>query len=82
MKLDENGNIVPLSDELTAISHAIRNRRRLLKLNQDDLAELAGISQRYLYSIETGQANPSLETLIKIIDVLGLRIEIKLKSAK
>ena len=64
--------------ELIAIGKAIQSRRKLLKVIQGDLAEIAGISPRTLRDIERGTANPSLETLLKIITVLGMEIKIEI----
>ena len=50
----------------------IRTRRRLLRLRQRDLAELAGVTLRGLTDLENGKANPTLKQLGKIADVLGL----------
>jgi len=35
---------------------------------------LAGISERTLRSIERGAGNPSIEAVLSVADVLGLRI--------
>ena len=64
--------------ELEAIGKAIQSRRKLLKVVQGDLAEIAGISPRTLRDIERGTANPSLETLLKIVTVLGMEIKIEI----
>ena len=64
--------------DLKAIGKAIQSRRKLLKVVQGDLAEIAGISPRTLRDIERGTANPSLETLMKIVMVLGMEIKIEI----
>ena len=64
------------------IAQAILHRRKVLGIKQDDLAELADISVRYLYAIEKGIANPSIETLINILDVLGLTVNINIKELR
>lgn len=58
------------------IGETIRTRRKELKTLQDDLAEIAGISPRTLRDIEKGIANPELETLLKICNVLGMEIKV------
>jgi transcriptional regulator with XRE-family HTH domain len=58
----------------------LRNRRELLGLLQPDLAAIAGISRRTIQLVENGNGNPSLETLVKIADSLGLAITVKLKE--
>ncbi len=80
MKSKEAFHMKPGDNQILAISSVIRKRRKLLKITQDDLADLAEISKRYLYTIEKGLANPSVETLLKMMDVLGLTFEIKIKQ--
>ncbi len=62
------------------IKKIIKSRRAILKLKQQDLAELSGISLRTVKAIEAGKANPSLETLQKIAEVLGMEIRLVLKT--
>jgi len=57
----------------------IKERRSLLGLTQQDLADYTGLSLRIIKSIESGKGNPSIGTLTKIADVLGLKIELKVK---
>jgi transcriptional regulator with XRE-family HTH domain len=65
---------------IEALGKQIKERRDSLRITQLDLAELAGISPNTLYKIERGQANPSLNILLKITDVLGLQIDLKVKE--
>lgn len=57
----------------------IKERRNLLGLTQQDLADYTGLSLRIIKSIESGKGNPSICTLDKIAEVLGLEIEMKVK---
>ena len=57
----------------------IKKRRQSLKVNQLELSELAGVGINTLVSIERGQGNPKLETLLAILDTLGLQLDINLK---
>ena len=66
-------------DELANI---IKDRREVLKITQEHLAELSGIGLRTLKAIETGNGNPTLDTIIKIIEVLGLDLNINIKDVK
>jgi y4mF family transcriptional regulator len=61
------------------IGTAIKKRRELLGLLQPQLAAISGISRRTIQLVENGKANPSLETLLKIADPLGLTIELAVK---
>ncbi len=58
----------------------IKERRALLGLTQEDLADYAGISVRFIKSVESGNGNPSMNTLCKIAEVLGLEVVIKVRE--
>lgn len=62
------------------IGTIIKERRLSLKVRQLELAELAGVGINTLVAIERGQGNPKLETLLSILDTLGLQVDIKLKD--
>jgi y4mF family transcriptional regulator len=67
-------------DFLENLGKQIRDRRNYLNITQVDLAEIAGVSLRSLIDIEQGKGNPSLSQLMKILDVLGMKVEITNKS--
>ena len=58
----------------------IKERRALLGLTQQDLADYTGLSLCIIKSIEAGKANPSVATLSKIAEVLGLELQLKVKE--
>lgn len=58
----------------------IKERRNLLGLTQQDLADYTGLSVRIIKSVESGKGNPSLATLGKIAEVLGLEIVMKVRE--
>ncbi|WP_026210106.1 helix-turn-helix domain-containing protein [Flexithrix dorotheae] len=64
--------------DIEKIGSTIRERRKFLKITQEDLADISEISERTLRDIEKGIGNPELQSLIKICEVLGLTIEVKL----
>jgi len=57
----------------------IEERRKFLQIKQEDLAELCEISSKSIQKIENDKANPTLKTLKKILDVLGLEIRLEIK---
>ena len=63
--------------DIKIIGTTIRERRKFLKISQEDLADIAGIAERTLRDIEKGIANPELASLIKLCEVLGLQIQIE-----
>ena len=60
----------------------IKERRAVLGLTPQDLADYTGLSTRIIKSIEAENGNPSLSTLEKIIEVLGLEIVMQVKGVK
>ena len=59
--------------------HLIKERRTLLGLTQQDLSDYTGLSVRIIKSLEAQQGNPSLNTLERIAEILGLEIVMKVK---
>ena len=56
----------------SAIGDRVRRARQNRRWTLDELAEVAGVSRRLLVSIEGGDANPSVGTLLKIAGALGI----------
>jgi transcriptional regulator with XRE-family HTH domain len=65
-----------IEGEKLKIGDALQSRRKSLRIAQEQLTDIAGISPRTLRDIEKGVANPELETLVKICSVLGMEIKI------
>jgi len=65
----------------TDLATFIKERRKQLKLSQIDLAELSEVSVRQLSDIETEKSSPTIETLSKICETLGLSIELRVKGS-
>jgi transcriptional regulator with XRE-family HTH domain len=58
----------------------VKKRRENLKVNQDHLAKLSGVGLRTIKQFESGKGNPTLLTIQKLADVLGLEICLKVKT--
>ena len=58
----------------------IRERRIILGLTQQELADYAGMSLRMLVALENDKANPSLKILESLASVLGMEVTLKLKE--
>lgn len=52
----------------------IKLRRKALAISQRDLAEMAGVGLSTIKDIERGKGNPSLSTISRILDVLGMEV--------
>ncbi|WP_338733467.1 helix-turn-helix domain-containing protein [Mangrovimonas cancribranchiae] len=53
---------------------SVKSRRDTLKITQEMLADLSGVGLRTLKQFESGKGNPTLETLTKIGDTLGMEL--------
>ena len=62
------------------IGSIIKERRKHLGVNQQTFADLAGVGLNTLVAIERGEGNPQLNTLLTILDTLGLQMNISLKT--
>lgn len=58
----------------------IKVRRKALQVTQEMLADISGVSLRTLKQFESGKGNPTLETLSKLSDALGLELRFQVKS--
>ncbi len=55
-----------------AIGVRVRQERRSRRWTLDQLAEAAGVSRRMVVNVEQGAANPSVGTLLRMSDALGV----------
>jgi transcriptional regulator with XRE-family HTH domain len=55
-----------------AIGARVKQQRQSRRWTLDQLAEVAGVSRRMLVNVEQGAANPSVGTLLRISDALGI----------
>lgn len=62
------------------IGTMIKERRLALGITQETLSDLSGVGLRTIIKIETGNANPSLQLLSKIVEVLGMEITLQIKK--
>ena len=62
------------------LAKVIKSRRKTLEISQHDLAEMAGIGLATIKNVERGKGNPSIGTVSKIMEVLGMEIEYKVRQ--
>ena len=62
------------------LSDTIKERRAQLRISQIDLAEMAGVSLATVKDIERGKGNPSIQTVEKILAVLGMEVVYQLRQ--
>ncbi len=59
---------------LRKIGARIRQARKEKGYSQERLAELCGISDTYLGRLERGEKQPSLDTLVRLTECLGVSL--------
>jgi len=57
----------------------IKQRREELQITQETLAEIAEVGLRTLKQFESGKGNPTLQTITKISEVLGMELKLQIK---
>jgi HTH-type transcriptional regulator/antitoxin HipB len=56
------------------IGALIRDRRRILKLDQADLARMTGVSRLWVNQVERGKPGASLGLILRALDALGVTL--------
>ena len=60
----------------TPFAAGVRARRRHLGLRQAELADLAGVSERFIYALESGKRSVQLDKVLNVLAALGLHLEV------
>ena len=58
------------------IGEKLKNKRLELNLRMDDVAKKVGITRSTLWSIENGNGNYTIDTLLKLLNFLNMSIDI------
>ena len=72
----------PRSPEHAAYGRALRHFRTELGLSQEQLAQEAELDRSYVSGIERGERNPSLANILKLTDVLGIKLSELARAAE
>lgn len=62
-----------------AIADQVADRRSVLGLSQQELAELCGTTQSAIARLESGGRPPRIDTLLKIADALDCELSVELR---
>lgn len=63
--------------ERFSLGNVLRDRRRELGLSQRDVASMSGVQQAEISRIESSRANPTWETVSKLLAVLGMTLRLE-----
>jgi len=58
------------------LAAAVLGRRRDLGLTQAELALRAGVSRKWVYEFEAGKPSAELRLILRVLDALGLTLEL------
>jgi transcriptional regulator with XRE-family HTH domain len=80
LHMKKSGNIPKLSDELIrenlrAVGSQLKEIRKILRLNQKEMAEKLHVSNTYVSDIETGKVNPSHTFFFKLSFVSNVSLD-------
>lgn len=64
-----------------AVAHDLRDERIRQSVSMDSLAAKSGLSQPMISYVERGMRNPTLDTLLRIADALGVDLWELLRKA-
>lgn len=62
------------------LAAAVRTRRSVLRLSQQDVANMAGVSERFVRFVEQGKPSIQLDSLLAVLDTLGLELKLGTRS--
>ena len=79
VRIKENPMGVIVGDKSRAhpLARAVRARRKQLGLRQKDVADLSGVGERFVYSVEAGKETLRLDKLLSVLEVLGLGLSVR-----
>ena len=62
------------------IQEVMKLQRKVLGITQQDLADMSEIVISTIKKIESGKGNPSLSTVEKIMDILGMEVKYEIRQ--
>jgi transcriptional regulator with XRE-family HTH domain len=65
---------------VSELGKIIKERRKILRVTQPHLAELAEISVNTLSKLERGENNPTINIITKIADIIGMELTLQIKK--
>ena len=67
---------------LTDVGTQVRARRKELGLTQDDLADLAACSPRFVRALEAGKTTVRMDKLLDVLEALGLELAATMRETR
>ena len=70
-------NNAPRIAETDKIIQALIEARRASGMTKKELSEITGIAQGDISKLETGNVNPSLRTLMRLAEGMGMQLKVE-----
>jgi HTH-type transcriptional regulator/antitoxin HipB len=70
------GPDLPQGAERSSLGATLRQRRRALRLSQQDLADLAEVGVRLVHEVEHDTDRVQLRNLLRLLHALGLHLQV------
>ena len=64
-----------------AVAAEVRARRVRLGLTQQELADMAGVSERFVRFVEQGKPSVQLDSLTAVLETLGLELRLATRTS-
>lgn len=58
----------------------LKDRREELGVTQEQLSELSSVALRTVKQLDAGKGNPTVGTLMKLADVLGMELKLEVRK--
>lgn len=61
---------------MDGVGAIVRRRRKLLRIDQQTVADLAGVSRKLVSNIERGKPTVRMDVLLDVLAAVGLTLEV------
>ncbi len=62
------------------LREVVQERRRVWNMTQIDIAEMSGVRLATVKDIERSAGNPSMKTVMRILEVLGMEMDFHIRK--
>jgi len=63
-----------------SLGKTVRERRRQLRLTQQDVSDLSGVSVRFLHDLEHDKPSVRMDVVLAALDTLGLELQLTVRT--
>lgn len=74
--MSDRAGTEPERQWMTSFAAAVRARREAIGLRQEEVADLAGCSERFVHTVEQGKPTLRLDKVLDVLEVLGLDLTV------